>query len=86
MVTIGTPQSMELIKPESIKTIQEEGVDGYSYTNSGLVVKAGSQYQATENWAIFEIIEVRFYNQALAYSIIFDTLIMLAWRLHANES
>lgn len=79
--TIGTPQKTEFNRPPSIAILTEEGSNHESYRNSGIIVKTVNKYQVTENWITFEIINVRFYNQALVYSILFDTLIILTWRL-----
>jgi hypothetical protein len=85
ILTIGTPHTRELINPESIVTLLEEGSDHYSYANAGLVVRAVNKYQVTENWATFETIDLRYYDKAVFYAILFDSIIILAWRLNFNN-
>jgi len=79
--TTGTPQTTIFNRPPSIGTLSEEGSGHESFRNTGMIVRAVNKYQVTENWITFEIINVRYYNQALFYSVIFDTLIIFAWKL-----
>ena len=80
-LTIGTPHTRELNKPEGISTLLEEGSDHYSFANAGLVVRAVNRYQVTENWIEFEIIDVRYYDRALFYAVLIDLMVIFAWRL-----
>ena len=80
MLTIGTPHTREFNKPEGIATLAEEGSPQRVYRNTGLIERSVNSYQVTENWIEFEIIDVRYYDRAILFAVLFDSLIILSWR------
>lgn len=80
MLTIGTPHKTDYYNPEGIATVVEEGDYQHTYANSGLIQRAVNKYQVTEQWASFEIIDERYYDRAILFSVLFDSLIILSWR------
>ena len=80
-LSVGVPRKTIFNKPEGIVTISEEGSGQESFGNSGLVVAAVNEYQVTENWIGFEIVNIRYYDRGLLYAFLFDSMIIIAFRL-----
>ena len=79
-LTIGLPQTKLYRSWEGITTIiDEESI--YYGDGTGMVHTHRNVYQATEPWATFEIWDMEYYDRAILYAIIFDSLIILLWRL-----
>ena len=79
LLTIGVPHSKEYSNPQGITTIVDKN-SIYWGNSTGPVHWRVNKYQATEQWGTFEIIEVKYYNLAILYAVLFDSLIILTWR------
>jgi hypothetical protein len=81
LLTIGTPHTKKIQNLEGITIIVDEESYGYGYHKAGLTQIGVNTYQVTGQWGTFEIWTMNYYDRAILYSVIFDSLIILSWRL-----